>query len=172
MRFLCISAGRGSERRSRSSNASCALYNACYVIVFPQYSSLSLSLCQVCSPTCLPLLRQAVVTSLQLCSVFQHAVAKMLRKTLARLLYSSSGSNNSNNCSLKLRQLCALQQQWLKNNMNNLHMKRTHTQSHIPIKRQPQTFTPQIFDTSTICRVDNEPGMLIRPPSTAAGPKV
>lgn len=25
------------ERRSRSSNASCALYNACYVIVFPQF---------------------------------------------------------------------------------------------------------------------------------------
>lgn len=118
---------RRGERRSRSSNASCALYNACYVIVFPQFSPLAVPLCQVCSPTCLPLLRQAVVTSLQLCSVFQHAVAKMLRKTLARLLHSSSVSSNSNNSSLKLRQLCALLQQWLKNNMNNLHMKRTDT---------------------------------------------
>lgn len=120
-------AERRGEGRSRSSNASCALYNACYVIV-SHSSSPSFPLCQVCSPTCLPLLRQAVVTSLQLCSVFQHAVAKMLRKTLARLLHSSSVSSNSNNCSLKLRQLCAaLLQQWLKNNMNNLHMKRTHT---------------------------------------------
>lgn len=31
-------AERKGERRSRSSNASCALYNACYVIVFPQFS--------------------------------------------------------------------------------------------------------------------------------------
>lgn len=30
-------AERKGERRSRSSNASCALYNACYVIVFPQF---------------------------------------------------------------------------------------------------------------------------------------
>lgn len=125
-------AERKGERRSRSSNASCALYNACYVIVFPQFSPLAVPLCQVCSPTCLPLLRQAVVTSLQLCSVFQHAVAKMLRKTLARLLHSSSVTSNSFNCSLKLRQLCAaLLQQWLKNNMNNLHMKRTHTHTQL-----------------------------------------
>lgn len=138
-------AERKGERRSRTSNASCALYNACYVIVFPQFSPLFPTLSGVFTHL-LAIIKAScrdVLATLQRISA--RCGKTTLRKTLARLLHSSSVSSNSNNCSLKLRQLCAaLLQQWLKNNMNNLHMKRTHTHSYTH-KKAATNFHPTNF---------------------------